>query len=193
MTVPILRHNESGQLELLPARWGLIPNWWKDSTPPRFSFNARSEEAAGKRLWRHALRSTRCLMPALGWYEWNEKENLRNPAGRQVHQPYFIHSDTDPIIPIAGLWSLWMSPNGEPVLSCALLTKSAAPSIENIHHRMPVVLALESSEEWLSTATCNEAVDDLIRHAREDFAGHRVSLRVNDTRNDGDGLLAEAE
>lgn len=74
------------------------------------------EEAAGKPLWRHAL---------------------RNPAGRQVHQPYFIHSPTDSIIAIAGLWSLWMNHSGDPVLSCALLTRTAAPSLEHIHHRMP--------------------------------------------------------
>ncbi|MBD9680762.1 SOS response-associated peptidase [Pseudomonas sp. PDM18] len=190
MTVPILRHDERGQLELLPARWGLIPSWWKESTLPRFSFNARSEEAAGKPLWRQALRSTRCLMPALGWYEWNEKETLRNPAGRQVHQPYFIHSPTAPIIAIAGLWSLWTNPNGEPVLSCALLTKSAALSIEVIHHRMPVVLAPENFEEWLSAPTCSEALGDLVLYSREDFVGNRVSLGVNDVRNDSVELIA---
>lgn len=193
MTVPIIRQDEGGQLELLPARWGLIPAWWKESTPPRYSFIARGEEAASKPLWCQALRSTRCLIPALGWYEWNEKENVRNPAGRQLHQPYFIHSLADSIIAIAGLWSLWINPNGEPVLSCALLTKDAAPSIEHIHNRMPVVLAPENFEEWLSTATRAEALGDLIHHAREGFAGHRVSLRVNDTRNDSVELIESAD
>ncbi|MEE9102488.1 MULTISPECIES: SOS response-associated peptidase family protein [Pseudomonas] len=112
-------------------------------------------------------------------HEWNEKENVRNPAGRQVHQPYFIHSPANPIIVFAGFWSLWINPNGEPVLSCALLTRSAAASLEHIHHRMPVVLAPENFGEVLSTATRGEAQDDLIHHAREDFAGHRVSLRVS--------------
>lgn len=126
LPVPIIRQDEGGQLELLPA-------WWKESTPPRFSFFARSEDAASKPLWRQALRSNRCLMPALGWYEWNEKETQRNPA--------------DPILAIAGLWSLWINPKGEPTLSWALLTKSAAPSIDQIHNRMPVVLALHNFEE----------------------------------------------
>lgn len=193
MTVPILRQDQAGRLELLPARWGLIPAWWKAAAPPRFSFSARSEEGANKPLWRQAMRSTRCLMPALGWYEWNERETLRNPAGRQVHQPYFIHSRADSIIAIAALWSLWLSPNGDTSLTCALLTKSAAASIDNIHHRMPVVLAPERFNEWLSTATRGEALADLIQHARDDFAGHRVSLRVNHIKNDSTQLIEEAQ
>lgn len=193
MTVPILRQDEGGQLELLPARWGLIPTWWKEPTPPRHSFNARSEEAASKPLWRQAVGSTRCLVPALGWYEWNEKESARNPAGRQVQQPYFIHCPTDPIIAIAGLYSLWITLQGDSLLSCALLTKPAAPSIEPIHHRMPVVLAPENFGEWLSTATRSDALRDLIHHARQDFAGHRVSLRVNDARNDSIELVEKTE
>ena len=63
-TVPIIRADESGQLELLPARWGLIPGWWKDPKPPMRSFNARSEEAASKPMWRSSYRNQRCLMPA---------------------------------------------------------------------------------------------------------------------------------
>ncbi|WP_447755599.1 SOS response-associated peptidase [Pseudomonas nicosulfuronedens] len=118
---------------------------------------------------------------------------MRNLAGCQVHQPYFIHSPTDPIIAIAGLCSLWINPNGEPVLSCALLTRAAASSIEQIHHRMPVVLAPENFEEWLSATTHSEALGDLVHHARDDFAGYRVSLWVNDARNDSEELVEKAE
>lgn len=33
--IPILcLDRESGELELTAARWGLIPNWWKDAKPP---------------------------------------------------------------------------------------------------------------------------------------------------------------
>jgi putative SOS response-associated peptidase YedK len=29
-------------------------------------------------------------MPARGWYEWNENEQVRNEGGRKVKQLYFI-------------------------------------------------------------------------------------------------------
>ncbi len=69
-TVPLMIQAEDGTLTLYGARWGLVPFWWKQPEPPALTFNARSEEAAAKPMWRHAYRNTRCLMPAEGWYEW---------------------------------------------------------------------------------------------------------------------------
>src|SRR4051812_30867761 len=61
--VPILFNAEEG-LELAAARWGFVPQWWSQPKPPRFSHNARIEEAAGKPMWRDAMREARCLVPA---------------------------------------------------------------------------------------------------------------------------------
>ncbi|BAN47263.1 SOS response-associated peptidase [Metapseudomonas resinovorans] len=64
--VPMIRQDAQGELELAAARWGLIPFWWKQDKPPTLSFNARSEEAAQKPMWRQSLRTHRCIMPAHG-------------------------------------------------------------------------------------------------------------------------------
>ena len=53
-TVPMLRLDQAGGLEVIAARWGLIPFWWKSAKPPKNTFNARSEEAATKPMWRSA-------------------------------------------------------------------------------------------------------------------------------------------
>ena len=65
--VPMLRLDDTGSLELIAARWGLIPFWWKDTKPPRLTFNARSEEAAVKPMWRHPAAKARCLVPGLAF------------------------------------------------------------------------------------------------------------------------------
>lgn len=68
--IPILRRaHDTDLLELTEARWGLIPHWWTKAKPPTSTINARSEEAAGKPLWRFPYRNARCLIPAVGWYE----------------------------------------------------------------------------------------------------------------------------
>jgi putative SOS response-associated peptidase YedK len=190
-TVPMIIHSREHHLRLTPARWGLIPSWWKKDAPPSLTFNARSEEAAEKPTWRTSLRSMRCLMPAIGWYEWNENEQTCSSSDRKVNQPYFIHCPTEPVIAIAGLWSIWKSPQGDDVVSCALMTREAAPSIEAIHHRMPVILAPEHFDAWLSAETPPDQVQALIHESRSDFLGHRVSTRVNTTRHDDADLLAE--
>lgn len=75
--VPMLGLNDQGLIEVYAARWGFIPSWWSKPKPPNLTFNARSEEAHQKPMWRQALKGARCLMPALGWYEWCETEPVK--------------------------------------------------------------------------------------------------------------------
>jgi putative SOS response-associated peptidase YedK len=67
LQVPMIVRATDDATELLGARWGMIPHWWKKDTLPPSTFNARSEEAADKPMWRTALLSSRCIMPARGW------------------------------------------------------------------------------------------------------------------------------
>ena len=187
--VPILVQNEGGTLDLKPARWGLIPHWWKKAEAPTRTFNARSEEARTKPMWRGALRSQRCLMPALGWYEWQEKPTSAAGAARLAKQPWFIHGREQQMMAFAALWSVWNAPAGEAVVSCAALTREAAPSIAAIHHRMPVVLDREQQQLWLDASTNAEDVEDLMANSRQDFESYPVSTRVNSTRNVDAALL----
>jgi putative SOS response-associated peptidase YedK len=187
--VPVIVKAPDGVLELNSARWGLIPHWWKKDALPSLTFNARSEEAAQKPTWRDSLRTRRCLMPAAGWYEWNEQEQVRSESGRIVNQPYFIHSPGSEVIAFAAIWSVWERPGAQPVVSCALLSREAVPSIAAIHHRMPVVLRPDQYAAWLSADATATDVQYLIINARDDFAGYPVSTRVNNARHDGPELL----
>ncbi len=189
--VPIIVKAE-GQLYLRSARWGLIPSWWTKDTPPSTTFNARSEDAAQKPTWRDSFRSRRCLMPARGWYEWKAGEQVEGGVGRPAKQPYFISCPEAKVIAFAGLWSTWERPGAEPVVSCAVLTKAAAPSISFVHDRMPVVLKPEQYDAWLDSASTPSDVSGLIDGAREDLAGYSVSPRVNNVRNDGPELIEKA-
>src|SRR6476469_1150787 len=67
MTVPMI-YRTAENLDLVPARWELVPYWWKEAQPARCTFNARSEDAETKAVWRHLAATARCLVPALGWY-----------------------------------------------------------------------------------------------------------------------------
>lgn len=181
-----------GLLELNAARWGLVPHWWKKPTLPSLSFNARSEEAAEKPMWRESLARRRCLMPARGWFEWCEHQKAVSPSGKPCNQPYFLFCPDEPAIAFAGLWSTWTRADGSVLLSCALMTKEAAPSIAGIHHRMPVVLPREHYSDWLNPANGTTQALELIHTAREDLDGYPVSTRVNSVRNDSPDLLDRA-
>ena len=190
--VPILVKDAGNGLATRGARWGLIPSWWQKDAPPPPAINARSEEAADKPLWRDSFKSVRCLMPALGWYEWNANQLVSGQAGRQGGQPYFISCPGDEAIAFAALWALWQRPGAEPVVSCGLLTKPAAPGIAFIHPRMPVVLNPAQFSAWLDPAATRKQLLTLVAGAREDFASRPVSTRVNSVRNDGPELIEKA-
>src|SRR6185369_799926 len=88
-------------------RWGLIPSWSKDpkgaSGPPMI--NARSETLAEKPMFRSAVRRRRCLIPADGFYEWQQSAS----GSRGKKQPYFVHRPDDGPFAFAGLWESWQS------------------------------------------------------------------------------------
>lgn len=191
--VPVLVQAPDGAVELLPARWGLVPHWWNKPKMPALSFNARSEEAAGKPMWREPLRHSRCLMPALGWYEWQERDPATG-AELQVRPPHFLHPANDEVVGFAGLVSHWRRPDGESLLTCALMSRAAAPAVSGVHDRMPVVLQPRDYAAWLDRGLDDPAeLQSMIGRARDEFAFHAVSRRVNDARNDGPELLQPPE
>lgn len=187
--VPMLREDSDGARVLDGARWGLIPTWWKKEAAPTHTFNARSEEAPDKPMWRQAIRHKRCLLPAQGWYEWNAGEKVRGASGRMVNQPWYIHATDAPLLAFAGLWSLWQRGENDPLLSCSILTRAASGDLASIHDRMPVVLDPEQHASWLDAAASTDAVTTLMAQSRTRFATDRVSTRVNNVRNNDAELL----
>lgn len=93
--------------------------------------------------------------------------------------------------PDAGQWSAWAREDGRVLLSCALLSKEAAPAIAGIHHRMPVVLPREHHDDWLDPSNGTAQALKLVQTARGDLDAYPVSMRVNSARNDKEGLIAE--
>ena len=186
MRLPVIRQNRgdesaeaSGEREAVSMRWGLIPGWWSQPVLPTATINARSEEAATKPMWRGAVRHTRCLVPALGWYEWRAA-----PEGKV---PYFIHAPGLAGFCFAGLWSEWKNPAGEVQQSFAILTRAASAKLAPVHHRMPLVLAPAAWDDWLAIWPGDHAARLAAQVAGSlgEFEYYPVSRYVNAPRNQG--------
>lgn len=195
--VPIVRiDTDDGTRVLDVARWGLIPHWWSKSEMPRNTFNARSEEAAVKPMWRHAWRHTRCLLPALGWYEWTDGQRIDPRTGKPktYRQPYYIHRADGAPLAFAGLYS-FPPKDAVQMLSCAVVTMGALGRLAEVHERMPVVLPAHLHDAWLDPELKDAAaVDRLVGQA--DVGGlafHPVDTRVNVGRGDDIGMIARVE
>ena len=133
-----------GELAGSVARWGLIPHWWSKPLAEfkLTTFNARSEEAASKPVFRDAFAKRRCLIPAIGWYEWQKVQDRR--------VPHFITIQRNtPFFWFAGLWSQTVF-DGQPLRSCTILTTASGQATRHLHPRTPVVLSDEEAEQWLA-------------------------------------------
>ena len=199
-TIPLLRvPSDSDRLELATGRWGMVPHWWKEAKPPKTSFNARLEEAAGKPMWRDAFARARCLIPAEGWYEWQAVERVDPATGeiRPAKQPYFIRSKDAALFCFAGLTAWWKDPKtGEALRSCAILTAAAAGTLAGIHDRVPVVLPREAYAAWLDRRLVDPQKVKAVAEQRvppSAFTHWKVRLLVNNAKSGGPELIEPLE
>jgi putative SOS response-associated peptidase YedK len=184
-----------GGRRLALVRWGFIPLWAKGPEPPSHTFNARLEEAPVKAMWRQPFRSARCIIPALGWYEWKEREVADQATGevRKYKQPYFMHLPDNRPFGFAGLMAwIKVEDSDKWSSSCSILTTAASGAAADVHHRMPVALAESAHDAWLDPTLVDPervnalAAENQLASAIEKRA---VSTRVNGSRNDDSSLL----
>jgi putative SOS response-associated peptidase YedK len=184
---------DSPAWELTEARWGFIPAWWKQPKPPGKSFNARVEDAAAKPMWRDAYARMRCLVPAVGWYEWNAVESADRETGEIAvrRQPHYLHRPDGKLACFAGLLSYRKEEGKEGFLTCAILTREASASVSEVHHRMPVVLQDTELGHWLDRSLVRpEAVAAMIDGAQGAFVHHPVTPRLNAAKTDEPDFIA---
>ncbi|MEN0088034.1 MAG: SOS response-associated peptidase [Pseudomonadota bacterium] len=137
--------NLNGKRGAMLVRWGLIPGWVKDPDDFPTLINARSETAATKPSFRHAMRHRRALIPATGFYEWR-----RPPEGSKAKsQAYLVRPRTGGLVAFAGLWETWMGPDGTEIDTGCILTTAANEAFAPIHHRLPVTIEPEHFDIWL--------------------------------------------
>lgn len=108
--------------------WGFKVDWTKQPM-----INARSETLTEKPTFRPWLQS-RCIVPATAYFEWRTDE-----AGKKRKNRIWLPNTST--MAMAGLT------NGE---CFTIVTCTPARAIEHIHKRMPVLLAANDIERWLS-------------------------------------------
>lgn len=184
------------QLRLLT--WGLVPSWSKDLKAGVRMINARSETVLTSRAFAPAARSRRCLVPARGWYEWQESPVATDAKGKPRKQPFFVESGSSELIAFAGLYEFWRDPDipesTDPMAwltTFTIITTAADPGLDRIHDRQPLVLDPGDWAEWLDPSVSgDDDIADLLRfHAPGRFRAHPVSRAVSSNRSNGPQLI----
>lgn len=174
-------------------RWGLVPHWAKDPSIGSRMINARAESAAGKPAFRTALASRRCLLPADGWFEWQQHAQQQSQPRAARKQPYFLTPADGSVVALAGLWATWRPADSDdpPLVSCAVITAEAVGPLAQIHDRMPLVLPAEGWADWLDPDSRDPGslLAPPPAAVVDGFELRRISTAVNDVRHNGPELL----
>ncbi|HLW03324.1 MAG TPA: SOS response-associated peptidase [Ktedonobacterales bacterium] len=182
-TMPVVVKHSPNSLVLM--RWGLIPSWAKDGKSEQLLINARAETLSQKRMFSKLLSSQRCLVPASGFYEWQQA------AGGKI--PHYITLKDEPIFAFAGLYEHGTDDQGADVYSYTIITTEPNELMASIHNRMPVILSRDDEAFWLNPDETEAArlLPLLKPYPAEKMEATPVSRAVNNVRNDGPTLLQQ--
>ena len=180
--VPVIRHSADGTPELVSMQWWLLPHWAQEPRIKFSTFNARTDKVSSAASYRVPFRKRRCIIPALGWFEWQE-----TPHGKLK---WWLHRPDHSIVGLAGLWDRWHR-GDEVIESCTIIVGDANTAMSAVHDRMPVIIQPEDAAFWLDTSiAATQALEALLTPPPNDMiAAHLV--RSDKRPRDDDATLIE--
>lgn len=167
-------------------RWGLIPFWAKDHKIGNRMINAKAETITEKPAFRNSFKRKRCLVLSDGFFEWkkiNDKEKV----------PFRILMKDQGLFSMAGIWDNWKNPQGETIHSFSILTIGPNELMEQIHHRMPVILDKDAEKTWLGDAAADTLQELLRPFPAAEMTAYPISKAVNSPANDFPEILEPVE
>lgn len=175
---------QQGRRTIQLVRWGLVPTWVKDPRDFSLLINARAESMADKPSFRNAVRNSRCIVPASGYYEW-----MKGPDGKR--QPYYITMADDSPMIFAGLYSQWAGPDGEEVDTACIVTVEPNLEISSVYDRMPAILTGEAIDLWLNTRDvgAKDAVQLALPLPPGSLKYHPVGKAIGSAKAEGPELI----
>lgn len=176
--IPVIRANRDKSLGVM-MRWGFAAS---GSHAP---VETLASGADSRESWK---RGRRCIIPALGFYEWHV-----NPDS--CEQPYYIHPDDHDVFGFAGLWARVSADANTVTECCSIITlppNRLISEIQNPGRRMPAMLTPEQRELWLFGAV-DSAGTALAAYPDERLLAYPVSDRINSPHNDDESLVEPLE
>jgi hypothetical protein len=125
-------------------------------------------------MFRSALKSRRCIIPASGFYEWTGK------AGSKT--PHYFSAPSGAPLAFAGLWETWRDPESDARVDSATIIvdpgerMDVALSPPNAGHTK---LARTSAHGWLGIIRAHCYVRRLVTRCRKNRSGVRTMRCLN--------------
>lgn len=136
--------SRDGKNEMELMKWGLISKGAVNANSVfRYkTFNTRSESVFDKPGLRMAIRTTRCLIPANGFYEWKKTSDSK--------QPFYIKPTDQSLFAFAGICSSWADPEGKEWATCSIITIDSDAEDDMTPSRLPIIIRPNDEADWLN-------------------------------------------
>lgn len=174
----------NGETEIRLLKWGLIPKHTQGEDQASriryMTFNARAETLDVKPSFADSYRSRRCVIPVMGFYEWQHK------GGEKI--PWYIYRTDKRIMLLAGLYDSWTdSRKGKIINTFTVVTSAANNMLSEIHNtkkRMPVIIR-DDEEKWLSDSTDRKELSAMFNPPPDEYLrAHTISPMISGARSD---------
>ncbi|WP_194851383.1 SOS response-associated peptidase [Nonlabens antarcticus] len=193
--IPVITGDKPNHIQMFTL--GFTPHWAHKQT---YMINARAEGShniendpnyngpAGifqKPMFRHAIKSQRCLILVDAFIE--------GPKQEKLNKPYLVYPNRDrgPFA-LAGIYDIWEHPlTGEQHHTVAIVTSAANRLTQRIgHHRSPVVLTRTQEEKWLdSDLSVKELTEIMKPFDSKGFNAYPISQKIKSPEANGLELL----
>ena len=179
--------NRDGVNVLERMKWGFIPATAKDNNSVfRYkTFLAKSEDLFDKPAWQGAVRHSRCLVPANGFYEWQQTVDGK--------LPFYIRPADQDLFAFAGIYSSWTDPQGQEWATYAIITAISDRGLKKPQQRA-IILRPNDEKEWLDPTVSNESsLYGILRPVSDNMLHiHRVSPDVKNVKANDERLIQPA-
>ena len=161
--LPVIKSYTNGKtLEL--CEWGLVPSWSKKLDKFSPLINARRETLMEKVTFKNLIQTSRCIIPADGYYEWKREDKIKTP--------YYFTKEDNELMFFAGIHQ-----NNQ----FCIITREATKKISQIHHREPMIISQSQISNYLNIK--KDGMDILKSITPPNLKFHEISKNVNNPVN----------
>ena len=148
----------------------MVPDWSKKLDKFSPLINARKETLNEKVTFKNLIKTSRCIIPADGYYEWKREDKAK--------VPYYFSKENDEIMFFAGIYQ-----NDQ----FCIITREATEKVNIIHHREPLIINQSQINNYLNLKKDAMEILDSVKPPNLKF--HEISKDVNNPINNDPSLI----
>ena len=146
------------------------PAWSKKLDKFSPLINARKETLMEKVTFKNLIQTSRCVVPADGYYEWKREDKSK--------VPYYFTKEDDAIMFFAAIYQ-----NSQ----FCIITREATEKISAIHHREPLIINQNQINNFLNVKKDAMEILNSIKPPALKF--HEIAKDVNNPVNNDPALI----